>query len=81
MKVKRKGQMTIPVGLREKFNLHEGSLLGVEARDNAILLRPVSPLQAGKVVRKEAVDIRQLFGKYKFRDLQFAKDELREGWH
>ena len=54
VKVKRKGQMTIPVGLREKFNLHEGSLLAVEERDNAILLRPVSPLEAGKVVGKEA---------------------------
>ena len=46
--------MTIPVGLREKFNLHEGSLLEVEERDNAILLRPVSPLEAGKVVGKVA---------------------------
>jgi len=46
--------MTIPVGLREKFNLHEGSLLEVEERDNAILLRPVSPLEAGKVVGREA---------------------------
>ena len=54
VKVKRKGQMTIPVSLREKFNLHEGSLLEVEERDNAILLRPVSPLEAGKVVGKEA---------------------------
>jgi len=39
------------------------------------------PLEAGKVVGEEAVDIRQLFGKYKFRDLQSAKDESREGWH
>ena len=46
--------MTIPVCLREKFNLHEGSLLEVEERDNAILLRPVSPLESGKVVGKEA---------------------------
>jgi AbrB family looped-hinge helix DNA binding protein len=45
--------MTIPVGLREKFNLHEGSLLGVEERDNTILLRPVSPFEAGKVVGNE----------------------------
>ena|GEM_PF-3678613 len=29
----------------------------------------------------KAVHIRKLFGKYKFRDLQSAKDELREGWH
>ena len=53
VKVKRKGQMTIPVGLREKFNLHEGSLLEVEERDNAILLRPISPLQGGKVVGED----------------------------
>jgi AbrB family looped-hinge helix DNA binding protein len=53
VKVKRKGQMTIPVGLREKFNLHEGSVLEVEESGNAILLRPVSPLEAGKVVGKE----------------------------
>ena len=45
--------MTIPVGLREKFNLHEGSLLEVEERDNAILLRPISPLQGGKVVGED----------------------------
>jgi len=54
VKVKHKGQVTIPVDLREKFNLHEGSVLEVEERDNAILLRPVSPLESGKVVGKEA---------------------------
>jgi antitoxin component of MazEF toxin-antitoxin module len=34
-----------------------------------------------EIVIRKAVDIRQLFGKYKFRDLQSLKDELREGWH
>jgi len=34
-----------------------------------------------EIVIRKAVDIRQLFGKYKFRDLQSTKDELREGWH
>jgi len=34
-----------------------------------------------EIVIRKAVDIRQLFGKYKFRDLQSVKDELREGWH
>jgi antitoxin component of MazEF toxin-antitoxin module len=34
-----------------------------------------------EIVITKAVDIRQLFGKYKFRDLQSVKDELREGWH
>ncbi len=34
-----------------------------------------------EIVIRKAVNIRQLFGKYKFRDLQSLKDELREGWH
>jgi AbrB family looped-hinge helix DNA binding protein len=54
VKVKRKSQVTIPVDLREKLNLHAGSVLEVEERDNAILLKPASPVEAGKVVGKEA---------------------------
>jgi len=34
-----------------------------------------------EIVIRKAVDIRQLFGKYKFRELQSLKEELREGWH
>ena len=34
-----------------------------------------------EIVVRKAVNIRQLFGKYKFKDLQSLKDELREGWH
>ncbi len=33
-----------------------------------------------EVVVRKATDIRQLFGKYKFKDLQAVKEELREGW-
>ena len=33
-----------------------------------------------EIVIRKAMDIRELFGKYKFRDLQSLKDELREGW-
>ena len=32
-----------------------------------------------EVVIQKALDIRELFGKYKFRDLQKLKEELREG--
>jgi AbrB family looped-hinge helix DNA binding protein len=53
VKVKHKGQVTIPADLRRKFNLHDGSVLKVEERDNAILLKPVLSLEAGKVVGKE----------------------------
>jgi AbrB family looped-hinge helix DNA binding protein len=53
IKVKRKGEVTIPVDLREKFNLHEGSVLKVEERDNATLLKPAPPLKAGKIVGED----------------------------
>ncbi len=33
-----------------------------------------------EVVVRKATGIRQLFGKYKFKDLQAVKEELREGW-
>ena len=33
-----------------------------------------------EVVMRKASDIRELFGKYEFRDLQKLKNELREGW-
>ena len=33
-----------------------------------------------EVFIRKALDIRELFGKYKFRDLQKLKEELREGW-
>jgi len=32
-----------------------------------------------EVVMRKASDIRELFGKYEFRDLQKLKNELREG--
>lgn len=33
-----------------------------------------------EAIIKKAVDIQDLFGKYKFEDVQRVKDELREGW-
>lgn len=33
-----------------------------------------------EVIIRKAVDIRSLFGKYRFDDVQRLKDELREGW-
>jgi AbrB family looped-hinge helix DNA binding protein len=69
VKVKHKGQVTIPVDLRAKFNLHEGSVLEVEERDNAILLKPVSPLEAGKVV-----------GEDEYKQILRELETLRKNW-
>jgi len=54
VKVKRKGQVTIPLEMRERFKIQEGSLLEVQAHEKGILLRPASPLQGGEVVGEEA---------------------------
>ena len=54
VKVKRKGQVTIPLELRERFKIKEGSVLEVEAREQGILLKPAAPLEAGPVVGEEA---------------------------
>jgi len=54
VKVKRNGQITIPLGLRERFKIQEGSVLEVKAREQGILLKPAAPLEAGSVVGEEA---------------------------
>jgi len=33
-----------------------------------------------EVTIKRAVDLKDLFGKYRFEDVQKLKDELRKGW-
>jgi AbrB family looped-hinge helix DNA binding protein len=50
VKVKRKGQVTIPVELRRKFNIQEGSLLEVEEHEDGILFKSLPPVKAGDVV-------------------------------
>ncbi len=40
-------------------------------------------LQEGEEVEisvRKASDIKHLFGRYPFRDLQFEKEEMRKGW-
>ncbi len=53
VKVKRKGQVTIPVSLRERFKIQEGSFLEIQEHEEGILLRPASPLEGGRVVGEE----------------------------
>ncbi len=53
VKVKRKGQVTIPLELRKRFKIKEGLVLDVEAREQGILLKPAAPPEAGAVVGEE----------------------------
>lgn len=54
VKVKRKGQVTIPVELRERLKIEEGSLLEVREHEEGILLKPIGPLEGGEVVGEES---------------------------
>ena len=53
VKVKRKGQVTIPAKLRERFGLEEGTILRVKEHPEGILLQPIPPPEPGEVIGEE----------------------------
>ncbi|MDG7016436.1 MAG: AbrB/MazE/SpoVT family DNA-binding domain-containing protein [Nitrososphaerota archaeon] len=53
VRVKRKGQVTIPVEVREALGIQEGSVLEVRVDGKGIVMKAGPPLEAGKVVGKE----------------------------
>ena len=69
MRVKRKGQVTIPSDLREELGLEEGSVLRVQREKNGILLEMVQPIEGGKVVGRE--EYHKVLGEL---------EELRRSW-
>ncbi|HZY94122.1 MAG TPA: AbrB/MazE/SpoVT family DNA-binding domain-containing protein [Candidatus Bathyarchaeia archaeon] len=69
VKVKRKGQVTIPIEIREKLKIDEGSLLDVREHKDGILLTPAKPLEAGEVV-----------GEVSHKKILQELDNLRKKW-
>jgi len=53
VRVKHKGQVTIPAELRARLGISEGDILDVGEREGAIVLIPAPPLEGGEVVGKE----------------------------
>ena len=53
VKVRRKGQVTLPTELRRKLKIQEGSILEADARPGVIVLKPIAPVEGGKVVGEE----------------------------
>ncbi len=53
IRVKRKGQVTIPSELRSKLGIEEGAILDIIAQDGEIILKPISPLEGGDPVGEE----------------------------
>ena len=69
VRVKRKGQVTIPVELRSKLGIEEGTILEVDEQKGAIVMRPAPRLKSGKVV-----------GEKEYKRLVRELDELRRNW-
>lgn len=69
VRVKQKGQVTIPLELRSKLGIEEGVLLEVEEREGTIVLKPAPPLKGGRVVGEE-----------KHRQIMRELDQLRKEW-
>jgi AbrB family looped-hinge helix DNA binding protein len=52
VRVKRAGQMTLPMELRKQFHLEEGNYLEAEVVEDGILLKPVAFIEREKAWEK-----------------------------
>ena len=66
VKVKRKGQVTVPAHMREKMKIHEGTMLEVSEHPEGILLKPLPAIKMGKAV-----------GRHEYERIISELDELR----
>jgi AbrB family looped-hinge helix DNA binding protein len=69
VRVKRKGQVTIPAELRAKLRIDEGDILEAGEREGTIVLTPSPPLEGGEVVGRDV-----------HRKVIEELDELRRRW-
>ena len=53
VRVKRKGQVTIPSELRSRLGIKEGAFLEIKEEKGTIVMKPTPKLKAGKVVGEE----------------------------
>lgn len=69
VRVRHKGQVTIPLELRSRLGIEEGALLEVEEEKGAVVLRLAPRLRGGKVV-----------GERQYREVIGDLDRLRRNW-
>ena len=69
VRVKRKGQVTIPLELRSKLGIEEGALLEIKDEKGAIVLTPTPRLEGGEVVSEE-----------EYKRIIDELDQLRRKW-
>ena len=56
VRVKSKGQVTIPVRIRKRMDIGEGTLVEVREHPEGILLKPLPETKIGKVVGQKEYD-------------------------
>ena len=69
VRVKHKGQVTIPSEVRSKLGIEEGTILEIKEEQGTIMLKPTPPLKAGKPVGEE-----------EFKKIIRELDEGRRNW-
>jgi AbrB family looped-hinge helix DNA binding protein len=69
VRVKHKGQVTIPKELRSKLGIEEGAILKAKAQDGEIMLKPLPPLEAGDPV-----------GEKEYKKIIAELDQRRRNW-
>jgi len=69
VRVKHKGQVTIPFELRSKLGIEEGAILEISTEDDKIILKPLPPLEPGKPVGEE-----------EFKKILAELEERRSNW-
>ena len=69
VRVKRKGQVTIPIELRSKLGIEEGAILEISTEDDKIVLKPLPPLEPGEPVGEE-----------EFKKILAELEERRRNW-
>lgn len=69
VRVKRKGQVTIPSELRSKLGIEEGAILEVTTDDGSIVLKPLPRLEPCEPVGEE-----------EHKRILAELDELRRNW-
>ncbi len=69
VRVKHKGQVTIPIELRSKLGIEEGAILEISTEDDKIVLKPLPPLEPGEPVGEE-----------EFKKILAELEERRRNW-
>ncbi len=69
VRVKHKGQVTIPQEMRNKLGIEEGTILDIKDQDGTIILKPLPRLEAGEPI-----------GEVEFKKILAELEERRRNW-